>query len=199
MKRQLSSKLVSKAYNFAYKIRFSPWDSGPPMPELVDLIEGGNALPPGRAIDLGCGAGTKSVYLAQYGWKVTGVDIAPEALKLARQKAEDNDVDVEFVECDLLDMPPGAVRGPFDFLLDFGCAHNLRNKAKPHYAKAIAELAGPGATLYLFAFTLGPQSVTREEIDTAFAPHWDLVSATPGSIRRTPDAGPMWYRMTVKL
>lgn len=198
MSEHQSSKFVSKAYNLAYKIGFSPWDSGPPMPELIDLIEGDDALSPGRAIDLGCGAGTKAVYLAKHGWEVTGVDIAPEALKLARARVAENDVAVDLVECDLLDLAPGAIRGTFDFLLDFGCAHNLRNNAKSHYAKVVADLAAPGATLMLFAFTYGPQSVTREEIDAAFAPHWDLVSATPGSIRRKPDAGPMWYRMTVK-
>jgi SAM-dependent methyltransferase len=190
-----SSKLVSKLYDVAYKVGFSPWDLGPPMPELIDIVEGENALTPGRALDLGCGAGTKSVYLAQHGWSVTGVDIAPEAIKQARKKAVDNIVDVEFVVCDLLDNPANAVTGPFDFLLDFGCAHSLRDEAKAVYAENTASLAAPGATLYLYAFTKGPLSVRRHEIDTAFAPFWELVSATPGSMRRTPDAGPMWYRM----
>lgn len=191
-----SSKLTTKAYNLAYKVGFSPWDLGPPMPELVELIEGENRLPPGRAVDLGCGAGSKCVYLAQHGWRVTGIDIAPEALKQARKKAADHGLDIEFVQCDLVDIPPGAVTGEFDFLLDFGCAHSLRDDAKARYAENIAGLAVPGATLYLYAFTKGPLSVRRSEIDTAFAPYWELVSATPGSVRRKPDAGPMWYRMT---
>lgn len=191
-----SSKLVSKAYNLAYKVGFSPWDLGPPMPELVELIEGEHALTPGRALDLGCGAGSKSVYLAQHGWQVTGVDVAAEALKRARKKAAEHDVDIEFVQCDLVDIPPGALNGPFDFLLDFGCSHSLRDEAKGRYAEGIAQLAAPGATLYLYAFTKGPLSVRPEEIDVAFGPHWELVSSTPGSVRGTPDAGPMWYRMT---
>jgi SAM-dependent methyltransferase len=194
--RPQSSKLVNRVYNAAYKVGFSPWDCGPLMPELVDLIEGEHALPPGRAIDLGCGAGTKSVYLAQHGWQVTGVDIAPEALKRARKKAAESGVAVEFVQCDLLDIPAGAIGGRFDFLLDFGCSHSLRDDAKARYAQNIAALAAPGATLYLYAFTKGPLSVRREEIDTGFAPFWDLVSAVPGSVRGTPDAGPTWYRMT---
>lgn len=191
-----SSRLVSTVYNAAYKVGFSPWDLGPPMPELVDLIEGPHALTPGRALDLGCGAGSKSVYLAERGWRVTGADIAPEAIRRARRKAVEAGVDVEFVECDLLDIRPGVLRGPYDFLLDFGCSHSLRDEAKARYAEGIAAVAAPGATLYLYAFTKGPLSVRPEEIDTAFAPHWELVSAVPGSVRRTPDAGPMWYRMT---
>ncbi|GAB1640125.1 class I SAM-dependent methyltransferase [Krasilnikovia sp. MM14-A1259] len=195
-KQAQSSKLVNKVYNAAYRVGFSPWDLGPPMPELVDLIEGDDALTPGRALDLGCGAGTKSVYLAQHGWRVTGVDIAPEAIKQARQKATDGAVQVEFVVADLLTDLDGVVTGPYDFLLDFGCAHSFRDEAKAVYARNIATLAAPGATLYLYAFTKGPLSVRPAEIDSDFGPHWELVSAVPGSKRGIPDAGPTWYRMT---
>ena len=191
-----SSRLVSKVYNAAYRVGFSPWDLGPPMPELVDLIEGDGALAPARAVDLGCGAGTKSVYLAAHGWQVTGVDVAPEAIKQARQKSRDHGVEVTFVVADLLGDLTGILAGPFDFLLDFGCAHSFRDEAKATYARNIAGLAAPGATLFLYAFTRGPLSVRPSEIDTDFAPYWDLVSATPGSKRGIPDAGPMWYRMT---
>ncbi|MGX7828483.1 class I SAM-dependent methyltransferase [Actinokineospora sp. 24-640] len=191
-----SSKLVSKSYDLAYKVGYAPWDSGPIMPELVDLIEGPDRLAPGRAVDLGCGTGTKSVYLAQHGWTVTGVDMSPEAVKKAMAKAAESEVDVRFLQCDLLDDPAAAIGGEFDFLLDFGCAHSLRDEAKARYAEGIAGLAAPGATLVLYAFTKGPLSVRPAEVDAAFGPHWDLVSATPGSVRRTPDAGPTWYRMT---
>ncbi len=191
-----SSKLVSTVYNLSYKVGFSPWDLGPPMPELVELIEGPDRLTPGRALDLGCGTGGKSIYLAKHGWRVTGADIAPEALRRARKRAEGEGAEVEFVECDLVDIPAGALGGPYDFLLDFGCSHSLRDEAKARYAEGVADVAVPGATLYLYAFTKGPLSVRPEEVDTAFGPHWELVSAVPGSVRRTPDAGPMWYRMT---
>ncbi|HEY0638786.1 MAG TPA: class I SAM-dependent methyltransferase [Pseudonocardiaceae bacterium] len=195
--RPQASKWVSKVYNAAYKVGFTPWDLGPPMPELVDLIEGDRALRPGRAVDLGCGAGTKSIYLARRGWQVTGVDVSPDALARARTRALEAGLDIRFVECDLLDDPARDLGGPFDFLLDFGCAHSLRDDAKARYAAGVAEVAAPGATLYLFAFTKGPLSVTRAEIDAGFAPHWELVSAEPGSERgRGWDAGPTWYRMT---
>lgn len=190
-----SSKLVSTSYNLAYKVGYTPWDAEPVMPELVALIEGPDKLTPGRAVDLGCGTGTKSLYMARHGWSVTGVDITPEAVKKARKKAAELGLDVEFVQCDLLDVPEGALPGGYDFLLDFGCAHSLRDEAKARYAESVARLAAPGATLVLYAFTKGPLSVRPHEVDTAFSPHWELVSATPGSVRRTPDAGPTWYRL----
>lgn len=191
-----SSKLASTVYNLAYKVGYTPWDLGPPA-ELVELIEGERALPPGRAIDLGCGAGGKSLYLAARGWQVTGVDKSPDAVRQAKRKAAEHGLDVDFVECDLVEpLPDGALGGRYDFLLDFGCAHSLPSDAKAGYAANTAGLAAPGATLYLYAFTKSPWRVTREDVDTCFAPHWELVSAVPGSVRRKPDAGPMWYRMT---
>jgi 2-polyprenyl-3-methyl-5-hydroxy-6-metoxy-1,4-benzoquinol methylase len=38
-------------------------------------------LPAGKALDLGCGTGDSSIYLAQHGWTVTGVDYVPTATR----------------------------------------------------------------------------------------------------------------------
>ena len=43
-------------------------------------------LPPGRAVDLGCGTGANAVFLAQHGFDVTGIDFAPAALAKASAK-----------------------------------------------------------------------------------------------------------------
>jgi SAM-dependent methyltransferase len=194
-----SSGVASRIYNLAYKLGYTPWDQGQPV-ELVELIEGEHALSPGRAIDLGCGTASKAIYLAQHGWTVTGVDKSPDAVKEARAKVAESGLPVEVAQCDLVELDAEGVQNvagaPFDFLLDFGCAHSLRDAAKAKYAANIARLAAPEATLFLYAFTKSPWRVTREDIDTAFAPYWKLVSATPGALRGKPDAGPMWYRMT---
>jgi len=65
-------------------------------------------LPPGRALDVACGAGRNAVWLAERGWRVTGVDFSDVALENARALAEERGVDVEWVESDLRDwQPPG--------------------------------------------------------------------------------------------
>ncbi|HAC47103.1 MAG TPA: hypothetical protein DCF65_13715 [Chloroflexi bacterium] len=54
------------AYRLMYAVGFTPWDRAVAIP-LKELIEGPNALPAGRALDLGSGMGTKSVYMATHG------------------------------------------------------------------------------------------------------------------------------------
>src|SRR5512139_1990657 len=64
-----------------------PWDSGITPPELVALVEGADAPPAGRALELGCGTGTNATYLARHGWEVVAVDLIDRAVQQAREKA----------------------------------------------------------------------------------------------------------------
>ena len=49
-------------------------------------------LAAGRALDVACGAGRNSIFLAQAGYQVDAIDISPEGLKQAREKAEHQSV-----------------------------------------------------------------------------------------------------------
>jgi SAM-dependent methyltransferase len=62
-----------------------PW-SGNPNQVLVDELAR-QPLPPGTALDLGCGTGGDALWLAQQGWTVTGMDLAPSALAQAETAA----------------------------------------------------------------------------------------------------------------
>ncbi len=58
-----------------------------------------------HVMDLGCGVGDKSVFLAKSGFSVTGVDFAPTALKEARAAAEKERVRVTFILADITKIP----------------------------------------------------------------------------------------------
>jgi len=80
--------------------------------QFADVV--GN-LTPGRALDLGCGEGADSVWLAQRGWAVVAVDISDTALGRARDAAVSRDVAdrIEFVQRDLSE---GLPEGSFDLI-----------------------------------------------------------------------------------
>jgi 2-polyprenyl-3-methyl-5-hydroxy-6-metoxy-1,4-benzoquinol methylase len=66
-----------------------------------ELIEGNGAssgLSRDRtALDIGCGTGDSSIYLARHGWQVTGVDFVSAALAKARKKADVQRVAIDFL------------------------------------------------------------------------------------------------------
>lgn len=70
-----------------------------PQPNAL-LVETVGQLPPGLALDLHMGEGRNALYLAQRGWRVTGVDIADQALHLAQQRAQQLGVPLTTIETD---------------------------------------------------------------------------------------------------
>lgn len=67
--------------------------SGHPNEQLV--VEASN-LGPGTALDVGCGEGADAIWLAQRGWRVTGIDVSAKALDRAARAAAAADVGVEW-------------------------------------------------------------------------------------------------------
>lgn len=74
-----------------------------PIPELERRID---TLPNGRALDIATGTGRNALFLADRGYKVDAVDVADEALAIARQRAEECGVDVNWIRADLAEFDP---------------------------------------------------------------------------------------------
>lgn len=78
------------------------------------LVEETSHLEPETALDLACGEGRNAIWLAERGWRTTGVDFSPVALGKARRFAEQRGVQVEWVEADLRDW---TAPGSFDLVI----------------------------------------------------------------------------------
>ena len=79
-----------------YPLESLPWELGKPRKILVNLVEKG-IIKKGKALDICCGAGSNTVYIAQKGFKVTGIDISSKAVEYVMQKAEQAKVKIRFM------------------------------------------------------------------------------------------------------
>jgi SAM-dependent methyltransferase len=73
------------------------WTSTPNQFLVAEAV----GLQAGRAVDLACGEGRNSIWLAEQGWKVTGVDFSPVGLAKAKRFADLLGVEVTWVESDV--------------------------------------------------------------------------------------------------
>ncbi|MGD9634425.1 MAG: class I SAM-dependent methyltransferase [Pirellulales bacterium] len=160
-------------WNERYRDGNLPWDTGRPSSELQRVL-GEHSITPCRALDIGCGTGTNSVWLAQQGFDVTGVDVAPLAIERGNERARTAGVQAKFLAADVLNLPEGVglsdFTDPFNFFFDRGCYHAVRCEAPDAYAPAVARLLAPGARGLVLAGNArephdpGPPVVTEDEI-----------------------------------
>ncbi|MFV9506120.1 MAG: class I SAM-dependent methyltransferase [Oscillochloridaceae bacterium umkhey_bin13] len=131
-----------------YQERDLPWDLPLPPPEIITLAE---HLPPGRALDLGCGVGRTCMYLAAAGWTVDGVDFVPEAITLAAERVAQASMTerVRLFHASVTAMP--FLSEPYDLAIDIGCMHALTGDDLHAYANEVARLVRPGGLYVLFA------------------------------------------------
>ena len=168
-------------YNLSY-FRHPPWDTGVPPPELVQFVESHST---GRALDAGCGTGTNVIYLARHGWKVVGIDYALPAIRVARKKANQSEIDAEFIAGDITRMQ--RLNGPFDLILDMGCYHSLRPKDRLVYRTNLKHWLAPSGYFLLYGF-IHPEAEDLSpglsiEDFTAFARDFEITTRFDGSDR----------------
>src|SRR5260370_29598389 len=115
---------MSLVYRLMYAVGFTPWDRVMPS-ELKQVMEGPEALPKGRALDLGSGKGTKAIYMAAHGWTVTAVEAVPRALKEGQRRAQAAGVTVDFRLGDVTRLADLPLQPGYSLLFDFRCYHRL--------------------------------------------------------------------------
>ncbi|WP_424186994.1 SAM-dependent methyltransferase [Actinokineospora sp. G85] len=89
-------------------------------PPNARLTETATDLPPGEALDLGCGDGGDALWLAGQGWRVTAVDISAVAVERLTALARARGLD-DRVTADRHDLGAAFPRGDFDLV----CVHYL--------------------------------------------------------------------------
>lgn len=135
--------------------------SGNPNGVLVSEVA---ELPPGQALDVGCGEGGDALWLARRGWRVTAVDISRVALDRAAAAGADVAERITWVRADLTVTPPPS--GSFDLVSVqyFPLPHQPEHGAVRRLLAAVA----PGGTLLVAGHDLADLPPAHEsEFDPA--------------------------------
>src|SRR3989304_4959061 len=143
------------------------WETGTPSGELIRILDEA-VVPPGTALEVGCGTGADAVYLARRGFEVTAVDCSPLALERARIRARLEGAAVCFVLGDVFEFVETAE--PFDFVYDAGFYHFIRQADLTRYVDLLWRTTRPGSYYLALAGSTGeaaeggPPQVSQEEI-----------------------------------
>ena len=172
-----------RLFRLLYRFGFTPWDGHPMSPTLVGLVEGDGALEVGSALDVGCGTGDNSVYLAKHGWRVTGVDYVSKPLEAARAKARAAGVTVDFQRADATQLESAGVGRGFTLIVDSGCLHGMSGDDRDAYVRGVGSVIAPGGMLLIIAFTpggsFGVPGISPDEVTRRFGEGWTAISSGP--------------------
>src|SRR5258708_391692 len=171
-----------------------PWDIGQPQPALVRLASEGELA--GAVLDAGCGTGENALHVASLGLSVLGVDVAETALAIARKKAADRGIEVEFVAADAFHLD--RLDRMFQRVLDCGLFHTFDGYERTQYVASLASVTEHDGTLCLLCFSddgpdIGPHPISEQELRAAFTPSagWNIAPIDPDRIQtRSHDDGP---------
>ena len=169
------------------KPEFSPfWKTDQPQKELVEAIKSGWFPKNQRIIDVGCGNGEVSRWLADRGFAVLGIDYSAAAIENCRRLAAGQPNPPTFEVADLCD--ENLRLEPAFSLIDRGCFHRIVANLRPVFAQTIARATVEGGHLLLLAGTFQDARVVnysgvrseqelREHVEEIFGNHFIIERA----------------------
>ena len=166
-----------------------PWSIGEPQPELAALIGAGKFH--GDILDVGCGEGAISLYLAERGYRTVGLDLSPTAIELARaETAKRGLTTATFEVADITSFT--RYDGRFGTIVDSTLFHSIPVESRGSYQRSIVRAAAPGASYFVLVFDRaampdGPgTAVTAEELHEVVSKFWLIDEIRPARIHGNP-------------
>ncbi len=147
------------------------WESLHPPQELVAMVAAEIIPAEATVLDVGCGAGGEAIFLARLGFRAIGIDTSAEALEVARARAVEAGVEVDFKLADATDLPLAA--GSIGFAMDRGCLHVIDRDRRRDYAHELYRVLRPDGRLLLRGAAAdddeeGVIAIDAAEIDRTF-------------------------------
>ena len=182
-----------------------PWDIGRPQNEFLLLEKRGEIK--GSILDIGCGTGENSLYFANLGHQVVGVDLSSRAIEKARAKAKERKIEnVTFEIMDALKL--SRLERTFDNELDCGLFHTFTDVQRKKYVKSLQYVLAPGGKYFMLCFSDlepegwgGPRRVTQEEIRGSFSAGWkaNYINDARLETRFHSDGGRAWLSSITRI
>ncbi len=142
--------------------------------ELKELVA---ANKPQNSLELGCGLGRFSCFMAGQGIKATGVDFSSVAVEKARQRAAGKVRKPLFLTGDVTNLE--MLTEKFDVSFDVGCFHCLDETGHGKYVEEVYRLLKPGAVHLLWALDHSPADIklNRDYISSVFGDRFQLIKS----------------------
>jgi SAM-dependent methyltransferase len=194
--------MSGRPWDASYHDGPAPWDIDRPQPAIVRLASAGGFA--GAVLDAGCGTGENALHVAAQGSSVVGFDVAETALAIAREKAADRGIEVEFAAADAFQLDRLGRR--FETVLDCGLFHTFDGEERRRYVASLASVTEHDGTVYVLCFSdegpeTGPHPIGQEDLRTAFDPSagWQVAAIQPDRIEtRFHDHGAPAWLATIK-
>ncbi|MFJ6559050.1 class I SAM-dependent methyltransferase [Streptomyces sp. NPDC091412] len=169
---------------YADRTRPVPFFVDKPDENLVEWLERG-LIGGRRALDLGCGPGRNALYLAERGFEVDAVDLSPQAIGWARERARETGAEVRFLCQDAFGSAGSPLTGPYDLVYDSGCFHHLPPHRRISHLALLDRVLAPGGHLALTCFAAGAMGCELSDVELYRTSrlHGGL-AYTPESLRR---------------
>jgi ubiquinone/menaquinone biosynthesis C-methylase UbiE len=144
--------LHDAAYQRRRKEGRPSWETSVALRENLDLLEQVFHAPhfpkTGRLLELGCGAGDMSLWAAQRGFEVHGVDISSTAIQWAREKAAAQNLSAHFQVGNVIDLSAFAADS-FDVVLDGRCYHCIIGPDRAQLLREARRVLKPGGIFHV--------------------------------------------------
>lgn len=128
-----------------------PWNFKNPPRLLVDLLKN-KAIAPCKAIEMGCGTGNYTIYLAGLGFQVTGVDFSGTAIHLAQNSAKLKGLDCRFLSADVVGSL-SEITDTYDFVFDWELLHHIFPDTREKYLENVNRLLKPNGYYFSVFFS----------------------------------------------
>jgi SAM-dependent methyltransferase len=162
---------------------FRHWEPDPSSPELAVLIAAGLIVKNAKILDVGCGGGLDTIFMAQRGFSAVGVDLSRKALEIAKAREGRVHVKIDWLLGSVFDLPIESQA--IDFVMDRGLFHLIGDIDRPKYSSEILRVLRPQGYLLIRGASKDTgherfNPVTDEAIDRFFPKlNWKRGSVVP--------------------